>query len=89
MKFVYKLLLNYQTIQLAALMNASVKSVFNWPFSHGDGVRLFLCGDVMTGRGVDQILPNPSKPILYEPYVRNANDYVHLAEVKNGKLPKK
>ncbi len=23
---------------------------------------LFLCGDVMTGRGVDQILPRPSAP---------------------------
>jgi poly-gamma-glutamate synthesis protein (capsule biosynthesis protein) len=31
-------------------------------------VTLFLCGDVMTGRGVDQILPHPSKPELHEPY---------------------
>ncbi|KAI1731088.1 hypothetical protein Ddc_03816 [Ditylenchus destructor] len=70
-------------------MNTSVKSVFNWPFSNGDRVCVFLCGDVMTGRGIDQILPHPSKPNLYEPYVRDANDYVHLAEVKNGKLPKR
>ncbi|HEX5285407.1 MAG TPA: hypothetical protein VFW43_00615, partial [Polaromonas sp.] len=34
----------------------------------------------MTGRGVDQILPHPCKPNLYEPYVRSALDYVQLAE---------
>ena len=47
---------------------------------------LFLCGDVMTGRGVDQILPYPSKPHLYEPYVRRATDYVELAERATGAL---
>lgn len=25
-------------------------------------VTVFLCGDVMTGRGIDQILPHPSDP---------------------------
>ena len=45
---------------------------------------LFLCGDVMTGRGVDQILPYPSKPHLFEPYVRLATDYVELAERATG-----
>ena len=29
-------------------------------------VRLFLCGDVMPGRGVDQILPHPGDPELRE-----------------------
>ena len=43
-------------------------------------LRLFLCGDVMTGRGIDQALPHPSNPILYEPYIRDARDYVDLAE---------
>src|SRR5512143_685489 len=41
---------------------------------------LFLCGDVMTGRGVDQILPHPCPPRLYEPLVRSALDYIALAE---------
>ena len=31
-------------------------------------VMLFLCGDVMTGRGADQILPHPSGQI-FEPWV--------------------
>ena len=30
------------------------------------GITLFLCGDVMTGRGVDQVLPHAGNPILYE-----------------------
>jgi poly-gamma-glutamate synthesis protein (capsule biosynthesis protein) len=34
------------------------------------GVTLFLCGDVMTGRGIDQVLAHPGKPHLQEQYVR-------------------
>lgn len=47
---------------------------------------LFLCGDVMTGRGVDQILPHPGKPQIYEPYLRDARDYLALAEQVNGPI---
>lgn len=43
-------------------------------------VTLFLCGDVMTGRGIDQILPHPGKPHLFEAYMRSALGYVALAE---------
>lgn len=50
-------------------------------------ITLFLCGDVMTGRGIDQILPHPGKPHLYESYVRSALDYVHLAESRTGAIP--
>ncbi len=35
-------------------------------------VRLLLCGDVMTGRGVDQVLPHPGDPRLWEPSIRDA-----------------
>jgi poly-gamma-glutamate capsule biosynthesis protein CapA/YwtB (metallophosphatase superfamily) len=45
---------------------------------------LFLCGDVMTGRGIDQILDRPGDPVLREPYLRDARDYVRLAEDANG-----
>jgi len=51
-------------------------------------MKLFLCGDVMTGRGIDQILPHPSDPQLYEPYVRSALGYVRLAEEVNGPIPR-
>ncbi len=49
-------------------------------------VSLFLCGDVMTGRGVDQILPHPSRPEIFEPYVKDAHEYVQLAEATNGPI---
>jgi poly-gamma-glutamate capsule biosynthesis protein CapA/YwtB (metallophosphatase superfamily) len=53
----------------------------------GHLVTLFVCGDVMLGRGVDQILPHPGDPALREPYVRDARDYVALAEAVNGPIP--
>jgi poly-gamma-glutamate synthesis protein (capsule biosynthesis protein) len=49
-------------------------------------LRLFLCGDVMTGRGIDQALLHPVDPGLYEPHVRNAREYVELAEKANGPI---
>jgi poly-gamma-glutamate synthesis protein (capsule biosynthesis protein) len=51
-------------------------------------VSLFLSGDVMTGRGVDQVLPHPSNPRIYERYAKSAVDYVQLAERKNGPIAK-
>jgi poly-gamma-glutamate capsule biosynthesis protein CapA/YwtB (metallophosphatase superfamily) len=51
-------------------------------------VRIFLCGDVMTGRGIDQILPHPCDPLLHENYVKSASDYVRLAEQVNGQIPR-
>ena len=47
-------------------------------------ITLFLCGDVMTGRGIDQILPHPGDPRIHEPYVKDAKTYVELAEERNG-----
>lgn len=49
---------------------------------------LFLCGDVMTGRGVDQILGHPGDPRLWERFVDDARDYVTLAEAVNGPIPR-
>jgi len=49
-------------------------------------VTLFMCGDVMTGRGIDQIMPHPSSPVLYESYMKNARGYVELAEKANGPI---
>jgi poly-gamma-glutamate capsule biosynthesis protein CapA/YwtB (metallophosphatase superfamily) len=52
------------------------------------GVRICLCGDVMTGRGVDQILSEPGEPRLYERWISSADDYVRLAERRNGPIPR-
>jgi poly-gamma-glutamate capsule biosynthesis protein CapA/YwtB (metallophosphatase superfamily) len=49
-----------------------------------DLVKVLMGGDVMLGRGVDQILPHPGEPELREPYVRDARGYVRLAERVNG-----
>jgi poly-gamma-glutamate capsule biosynthesis protein CapA/YwtB (metallophosphatase superfamily) len=51
-------------------------------------VLLFLCGDVMVGRGIDQILPHPSDPRLHEPAVRTALEYDRLAEAVSGPIPR-
>jgi poly-gamma-glutamate synthesis protein (capsule biosynthesis protein) len=49
-------------------------------------VTLFLAGDVMTGRGIDQALAAPGNPRLFEPYVRDARVYVELAERVHGPI---
>ncbi|TNF99005.1 MAG: CapA family protein [Gammaproteobacteria bacterium] len=54
----------------------------------GKCIKLFLCGDVMTGRGIDQILPHPSRPHLYESYMKSAEGYVEIAENANGEIDK-
>ena len=59
---------------------------------HGDATAgglttMFLCGDVMPGRGVDQILPYPGDPELREEYLDDARTYVRLAERANGPIP--
>ena len=51
-------------------------------------LNLLLAGDLMTGRGIDQILPHPVDPALHEPWVRDARDYVRLAEAANGPVPR-
>jgi poly-gamma-glutamate synthesis protein (capsule biosynthesis protein) len=51
-------------------------------------ITLFLCGDVMTGRGIDQILAYPSDPAIHEHYMKNAGAYVEIAEKVNGPMPR-
>jgi poly-gamma-glutamate capsule biosynthesis protein CapA/YwtB (metallophosphatase superfamily) len=51
-------------------------------------IRLFLCGDVMIGRGIDQVLAHPCDPALHEGYAHSAMDYVSLAEAANGPIPR-
>lgn len=50
-------------------------------------INLFMCGDVMLGRGIDQVLAHPCDPVLYEPHMEDARGYVALAEKKNGHIP--
>ncbi|KRR00393.1 CapA family protein [Bradyrhizobium valentinum] len=59
------------------------------PAAHRKSVRLFLCGDVMCGRGIDQVLAHPCSPEIYEHYLRSAESYVQLAEQANGPIPRR
>jgi len=51
-------------------------------------ITVFLCGDVMTGRAIDQILPHPGQPAIYERSIQDARMYVKLAEKATGPIPK-
>ena len=53
---------------------------------NASAIKLFLCGDVMLGRGIDQAFPKSVEPELYESYVRDARAYIQLAERENGEL---
>jgi len=54
------------------------------PVSHS--ITLFMAGDVMTGRGIDQVLLHPGDPRLHESFVKDARHYVALAEAVNGPI---
>lgn len=51
-----------------------------------DTFTLWLAGDVMTGRGIDQIQAHPGAPRLHESLVHDARDYVQLAESVSGPI---
>ncbi|MGW0179870.1 CapA family protein [Nocardia sp. NPDC003345] len=51
-------------------------------------ITVLLGGDVMLGRGVDQLLPCAGSPELREPSVRDARRYIELAEQVNGPMPR-
>ena len=55
---------------------------------HDHTLTFALAGDVMLGRGIDQILAHPGDPTLREGYVRDARDYVAFAEEASGAVPR-
>jgi poly-gamma-glutamate capsule biosynthesis protein CapA/YwtB (metallophosphatase superfamily) len=79
---------NFLALMAAACSRAMDDTVMKVHETMRDTVTLFLCGDVMLGRGIDQILPHPGDPLLFEPYVKSAATYVALAEKANGPIPK-
>lgn len=54
--------------------------------NHLTPIKLCLGGDIMTGRGIDQILPHPSAPQIHEACVHDARTYVQLAERSHGPI---
>jgi poly-gamma-glutamate capsule biosynthesis protein CapA/YwtB (metallophosphatase superfamily) len=51
-------------------------------------ITIFMTGDVMTGRGIDQVLPHPGDPLIPESYMKSATGYVELAEQADGPMQK-
>jgi len=66
---------------------AGMKSAAVTPPGADKSVTLFLCGDVMTGRGIDQVLPHPCDPQIHEHYMKSALGYLKIAEEVNGPIP--
>src|SRR6267378_3277362 len=54
-----------------------------------NSVLLMLTGDVMLGRGIDQIQRHTVDPTIHEDYMHSAIGYVELAEQKSGAIPRK
>jgi poly-gamma-glutamate synthesis protein (capsule biosynthesis protein) len=48
---------------------------------------LFMAGDVMLGRGIDQVQKASVEPTLHERAVQDARRYVELAEDASGSIP--
>ena len=69
------------------MLLSRLQKVTNQTLKNSKPIIIFMCGDVMLGRGIDQVLPHPSKPVLYERYMKNARGYVEVAEQKNGPIP--
>ncbi len=85
-----KFLLDYgKTLLLLSSLRLKVGNAAARPSSASAPITLFMCGDVMTGRGIDQVLPRPSDPRLYESYVKNATKYVELAPTVSGPFPQR
>ncbi len=59
-----------------------------WSEKNPDRIKIFMCGDVMTGRGIDQALPHPSDPLIHESYLKSASGYIEIAEAANGPIHK-
>ena len=52
-------------------------------------LRIALCGDLMLGRGIDQIQRSHVNPELRERFVTDARDYIALAERRgNTEIPR-
>lgn len=65
----------------------SEKHPHNAGYVEREPLTLFLSGDVMTGRGIDQVLPHSVNPQLHETYVKDALQYVKLARRHSGSIP--
>lgn len=73
--------------EMYAQTNSGRQKASDNPPNTSRPITMFMSGDVMLGRGIDQVLPHPSDPVIYEQYMRNAKGYVKIAEQMNGPIP--
>jgi poly-gamma-glutamate capsule biosynthesis protein CapA/YwtB (metallophosphatase superfamily) len=78
----------FGSVAAAAMRTGTMTQATENPVTGARHLTVFLCGDVMTGRGIDQVLPHPGDPTLHEPYMTSAKGYVALAETANGPIPR-
>lgn len=76
-------------IKVVAKTLANSKQYKRRTHMKNSSIKIFACGDVMTGRGIDQIQRHPSQPQIYEDYVKDARDYVKLVEAFHEALPRR
>jgi poly-gamma-glutamate synthesis protein (capsule biosynthesis protein) len=69
-------------------MQSADKKTADRSLKPGSHVTLFMTGDIMTGRGIDQALPFAGDPIIHEPYMKSAKGYLQIAEEVNGPIPR-
>lgn len=71
---------------VAAIGTGRVSQAMEHSGAKAGTITLFLCGDVMLGRGIDQVLPHPGDPTLHEGYGSSALEYVAIAERAHGRI---
>ena len=69
-------------------MRAAAKETADQSSKAGAPVTIFMTGDVMTGRGIDQALPFAGDPVIHEAYMKSAEGYLRIAEEANGPIPR-
>jgi poly-gamma-glutamate synthesis protein (capsule biosynthesis protein) len=86
-KFLLYVLTGFFFFALFAELALGEKVKANSPSRTSNLITIFMSGDVMTGRGIDQVLTRPGDPRIHEPYMKSARGYVEHAEKANGPIP--
>lgn len=84
----FKFILLLAVFTAVSVSTAFYSSAAPYHSNNSQPVVIFMSGDVMTGRAIDQLLPYRNDPVLYERYIRDARDYILLAEKANGPIPR-
>jgi poly-gamma-glutamate synthesis protein (capsule biosynthesis protein) len=76
-----------KSIYINKSLSTSNQEITNKDLEASADITMFMCGDVMLSRGIDQVLPHPGNPVIYEGYMKSAKGYVKIAEQMTGPIP--